>query len=96
MLRECATPTSRAIDSDLEPLSFAYWGIDLTDSFPTSIWQMEYAIVATNYFNMWMEAKILVPIVKAKITNFVWRSIVCQFGIPYAHITNNDKQFNNA
>lgn len=30
-----------------------------------------------------------------KIVNFVWKIIVCRFGIPYALITDNGQQFDN-
>lgn len=30
-----------------------------------------------------------------KIKSFVWKNICCRFGIPYAIITNNDKQFDS-
>ena len=34
-------------------------------------------------------------ITKKKVRNFVWRSIICRFGIPKALISDNGKQFNN-
>ena len=32
---------------------------------------------------------------RAKIRNFVWRAIICRFGIPRALISDNGKQFDN-
>ena len=34
-------------------------------------------------------------ITEAKITNFVWKNIICRFGIPNVIILNNGKQFDN-
>ena len=33
---------------------------------------------------------------RAKICNFVWRAIICRFGIPRALVSDNGKQFDNA
>ena len=32
---------------------------------------------------------------EAKITNFVWKIIICRFGIPYVIISDNGEQFDN-
>lgn len=36
----------------------------------------------------------MVAITTMNITNFLWRSVVCRFGIPHAFVTDNGKQFN--
>ena len=38
----------------------------------------------------------MTTITEQKILNFVWRAIVCRFGIPRALISDNGKQFDNA
>ena len=43
----------------------------------------------------WIEAKPLAKIIKRNIKNFVWKNIVCQFGIPKIIITNNTRQLDN-
>ena len=48
-----------------------------------------------DYFTIWAEAEPLVTITEQKARNFVWRSIVCRFGIPKALVSDNGKQFNN-
>ena len=52
-------------------------------------------IVAIDYFTKWIEAEPLAKITKRNAKNFVWKNIVCQFGIPKAIITNDAKQFDN-
>lgn len=42
-----------------------------------------------------VEAKPLSTITEAKASNFIWRSIICRFGIPHTIVTDNGKQFNN-
>lgn len=40
-----------------------------------------------------MEA--LCIITENKTADFLWRNLVCRYGIPYALIADNDRQFNN-
>lgn len=57
--------------------------------------QAKYAIVAVDYFTKWAEAQPLSVITEAKITDFVWKNIICCFRIPYSIISDNGKQFDN-
>ncbi|CAL9004778.1 unnamed protein product [Prunus brigantina] len=52
-----------------------------------------HAIVAVDYFTKWAEAEPLATITSTKVQSFVWRHIVCRFGIPHTLITDNGKQF---
>ena len=56
---------------------------------------MKYAIVAIDYFTKWVEAEALASITEAKTSSFIWKSIICRFGIPYAIVTDNGRQFDN-
>ena len=47
------------------------------------------------YFTKWAEAEPLATITEKKVRNFIWRSIICRFGIPKALVSDNGKQFNN-
>ena len=42
-----------------------------------------------------MESEPLAVITKAKIQHFVWKSLVCWFGIPQVIISNNGRQFDS-
>ena len=48
-----------------------------------------------DYFTKWAETEPLATITEQKIRNFVWRSIICRFGIPRALVSDNGKQFDN-
>ena len=50
-------------------------------------------LVAIDYFTKWVEAEALSIIMGARIRNFVWKNIVCKFGIPRTIISDNGRQF---
>ena len=58
--------------------------------------QYKHAIVAIDYFTKWVEAEPLAKITEANMTSFIWKNIVCRFGIPASIVTDNGKQFDNA
>ena len=51
--------------------------------------------MAINYFTKWVEAEPVMTITEAKITNFVWKNIICEFRVPCVIISNNGKHFDN-
>ena len=57
--------------------------------------QCKFIVVGVDYFTKWAEAEPLATITEQKVRNFVWRSIICRFGIPRAPVSNNRKQFDN-
>ena len=57
--------------------------------------QMKFLLVAINYFKKWVETEALATITEAKVQNFVWKNIVCRFGIPRTIISDNGRQFDN-
>lgn len=75
------------------PWPFAQWGIDLIDPLPMGKVQTKFAVVAINYFTKWAEAKPFAAITERNITALVWKSIICQCGIPNTIISDNGKQF---
>ena len=42
-----------------------------------------------------MEAEALATITKKNVRSFVWRCIICRFGIPRVFISDNGRQFDN-
>ncbi|XP_050242514.1 uncharacterized protein LOC126691525 [Quercus robur] len=42
-----------------------------------------------------VEVEALSAITKVKIHSFVWKNIICRFGIPWMIISDNGQQFNN-
>ena len=54
---------------------------------------MKYLVVAIEYFTKWIEAEPVAQITAHKIESFVWKNIVCQFGVPKRLVSNNGTQF---
>ena len=91
------TPPIRALNINYKPLAFlTMGGLDILGPLPLGKDQCKFIIVAVDYFTKWAEAEPLATITEQKIRNFVWRAIICRFGIPRALVSDNGKQFDNA
>ncbi|XP_074374508.1 uncharacterized protein LOC141714911 [Apium graveolens] len=54
---------------------------------------VKYALVVMDYFMKWVEVEPLATIIAKKLSEFVHRSIMCHYGIPYKLVSDNGKQF---
>ncbi|CAL8117216.1 unnamed protein product [Prunus armeniaca] len=79
----------------ISPWPFAQWGLDFIGPMPQGKGQVKYIIVVVDYFTKWVEAEPLATITAAKMEDFIWTNICCRFGIPYAIITDNGRQFDS-
>ena len=57
--------------------------------------QVKFLLVAIDYFTKWVEVEALTTITEARIRSFVWKNIICRFGIPRTIISDNGRQFDN-
>ena len=78
------------------PWPFAQWGLDIMGPFPTALRQLKFLIVGIDYFTKWVEAEPLATITEKSIRTFVWRNIICRYGIPRVLVFDNGKQFDNS
>ena len=62
-------------------------------AFPSGDKQMKYLIFAIEYFTKWIEAELVAQITAHKVQHFVWKNIVCRFGVPRRLISDNGTQF---
>ncbi|XP_034684129.1 uncharacterized protein LOC117913290 [Vitis riparia] len=81
------------LNSVTSPWPFAQWGMDIMGPFPTAPAQKKFLLVATDYFSKWVEAEAYASIKDKDVKRFVWKNIVCRFGIPQAIVTDNGPQF---
>ena len=77
------------------PWPFARWGIDIFGPLLLGKSQVKFLLVAIDYFTKWVEAEALATITEARIQNFVWKNIICKFGIPLTIISDNGRQFDS-
>jgi Integrase zinc binding domain/Integrase core domain len=73
--------------------SFDLWGINILGPFPMATRQRKFIVVAVEYFTKWVEAEALASITSQAIEKFIWKNIICRFGLPHAIISNNGTQF---
>ena len=57
---------------------------------------MKLLVVGIDYFTKWVEAEPLAKITQQNVKNFVWKNIVCRFGVPRVLISDNGWHFDNA
>jgi hypothetical protein len=75
------------------PWPFAKWGVDIVEPMPPGKGGWKFLLVAVDYFTKWAEAEAFATITTANVVKFLWNSVICRFGIPYAFVTDNGKQF---
>ena len=54
---------------------------------------MKYLLVAIEYFTKWIEAEPISQITTHKVHHFVWKNIVCDFGVPINLVSDNKTKF---
>ncbi|KAL0434376.1 UNVERIFIED_CONTAM: hypothetical protein Slati_2771900 [Sesamum latifolium] len=52
-----------------------------------------FLLVAIDYFTKWVEAEALARITEGEVMKFIWKNIVCHFGIPREIMSDNGRQF---
>ena len=77
------------------PRSFSQWGIDIMGPLPPAPAQKKLLLVTTDYFSKWIEADAFASIKDRDVNRFIWKNIVCQFGIPRSIVSDNGPQFDS-
>ena len=57
---------------------------------------MKFLVVGIDYFTKRVEVEPLVSITQQNVKNFVWKNIMCRFGVPRVLVSDNGRQFDNA
>ncbi len=69
------------------------WGIDIVGKIPTAPGQRIYKLKLTDYFTKWVEAEAFHQVRDIEVKNFIWKNIICRFGLLYEIVSNNGLQF---
>lgn len=64
--------------------------------FPTGVRQLKFLVVGIDYFTKWVEVEALATITERNIRSFVWKNIICRYGIHRVLVSDNGKQFDNS
>ena len=83
----------KELHSIISPWPFPIWRMNIIEPFAPGKGQTKFLLVGVDYFTKWIEAKPLASCSGKNVQNFVWRSIVCRFGVPHTIIIDNDRQF---
>ena len=76
------------------PMAFRSMGIGL-GPFPTAVRQLKFLEVSIDYFTKWVEVEALSTITEKNVRSFVWKNIICKYGIIRVLVSENGKQFDN-
>ncbi|KAL6322056.1 hypothetical protein AAG906_003456 [Vitis piasezkii] len=71
------------------PLALRTMGHGHSRTPPTAPAQKKFLLVATDYFSKWVEAEAYASIKDKDVTKFVWKNIICRFGIPQTIVADN-------
>ncbi|KAL5555160.1 hypothetical protein UlMin_037396 [Ulmus minor] len=76
------------------------WSSTGTQSTPTGILLAHHPsrltrFFAIDYYTKWVEAEALAKITEQNVTNFIWKHIICRFGIPRELVSDHGTQFEN-
>ncbi|KAL0444234.1 UNVERIFIED_CONTAM: hypothetical protein Slati_2146100 [Sesamum latifolium] len=83
--------TCRTSHYHVFPCPFTQWGIDIVGPFPIASGQRKFLLVAINYFTKWVEAEPLARITEGEVMKFIWKNIVCRFGVPREIVSDNGR-----
>ena len=64
--------------------------------FLTAVRQLKFLVVGIDYFTKWVEEEALATIMEKNIRSFIWRNIICRYGIPRVLVSDNRKHFDNS
>ena len=77
------------LSSFVAPWPFAQWGLDILGPFPLAKAQKKFLIVSYEYFTKWVEAEVVAAITQKNVEIFLWKNIICRFGILQRIIIDN-------
>ena len=69
--------------------------MDIIGPFPIAVRQLKFLVVGIDYFMKWVEVEALASITVRNVRSFVWKNIICRYGILGVLVLDNGKQFDN-
>ena len=90
-VRQHYEATPRGIELDLFPLALLTMGGGYSGTLAHRKGGVRFAVVVVDYFTKWVEVEAPVNITAKSIEHFLWKNVVCRYGIPHAFVTDNGK-----
>ncbi|KAG7548068.1 Ribonuclease H domain [Arabidopsis suecica] len=84
---------SEFLSSISAPYPFMRWSMDIVGPMHRSTRGVQYVLVLTDYFSKWIEAEAYISIHDSVVKTFLWKHIICRYGVPYEIVTDNGPQF---
>ena len=85
---------TKELHAIVKPWPFKGWAMDLIGKIhPPSSKRHTFIIVATNYFNKWVEAHPLVNVTQTNVIRFIKTQIIHYFRVPETITTDQDSMF---
>ncbi|KAG7588679.1 Ribonuclease H domain [Arabidopsis suecica] len=84
---------SEFLSSISAPYPFMRWSMDIVGPLHRSTRGVQYLLVLTDYFSKWIEAEAYINIKDSVVKTFLWKHIICHYGVPYEIVTDNGPQF---
>ena len=79
----------------VSPWPFSRWGLDIIGKLPVAKRGKCFALLATDYFTNWVEAKAYSNVTTNDVINFLWNYIIFRFSLPKFLMMDNRATFNN-
>ncbi|XP_057803371.1 uncharacterized protein LOC131018675 [Salvia miltiorrhiza] len=78
------------------PWPFMKWGMDIVGKLPIAPGQKVYMLAVTDYFSKWIEAESFHQVRDKEVKGFIWKNVICRYGVPKEIVTDNGSQFISA
>lgn len=77
------------LSSIVAPYLFMKYFIHVVGPLPTAPNQKRYMLFVTDYFSKWFEAEAYSNIQDIHVEKFIWKNIICRFGVPKEIVMDN-------
>ncbi|XP_057775328.1 uncharacterized protein LOC130994298 [Salvia miltiorrhiza] len=78
------------------PWPFMKWGMDIVGKLPIAPGQKVYMLAVTDYFSKWIEAESFHQVRDKEVKGFIWKNMICRYGVPKEIVMDNGFQFISA
>ena len=92
-VRQHHEATPYGVKHHLFPLALLTIGGRYSGTFTPRKGGVRFAVVFVDYFTKWVKVEALVNITAKSIERFLWKNVVCRYGILHAFVTDNGTQF---